>query len=480
MPSPRSNAVLAHRLPAGPHYAIFDPDSALTSQNRFMALFNPEVMHSGAFGSGKTRALCLKALQLSLLWAGNRGLLARKTLTSLEATTLQTLLKPDGALPPVIPPELIANHSYKYRTITLTNGSEILYGGVKSSSGDTSWINSLNLGWAAVDQAEELTYDEWRLVQGRLRHDTPKVRQLLGACNPRHPGHWIYQRFFVERAPGTAVVTSRTIDNHFLPEDYLERLRSFTGPFYERFVLGRWVGLEGLVYPHFDPLVHVIDAFPIPHSWTRYRAIDFGYQNPFVCLWAAVARAENPAHLPEGSIIIYRELYHARQKITDLADRVADLSAEERYAATFADHDAGDRAVLAARGIDTQPAVKDVTLGIQRVADYLGNPPEVAPRLYFFSDALVHRDQGLVLDPLTGEKRFAPTSTTEEFQFYRWAQPSEARNAREEPIKIHDHGMDALRYLLYTMDRPAALPATAKAINLYPTAPTRARRRPVQ
>ncbi len=407
-------------------------------------------MFSGAFGAGKTRALCDKAVKLSLKHPGNRGLLCRKTEVALQATTLRTLLQGDGKLGPALPPDFIARHERTRRTVTLINGSEILYGGLFGEN--KGWINSLNLGWAAVDQAEELELEDWQLLQGRLRLDVPDVkqRQLFGACNPRHPGHWIYQRFFVEKPAGCKVVVANTNDNPHLPPDYIARLETFTGPFYERFVLGRWVGLEGLVYDNFDPLRHIIDPFPLDPAWRRWRAVDFGYQNPFVCLWACEIGPDAPA--PEGALVIYREIYHTRRRVAEHGAHIARLSEGERILATFADHDAAGRAELGAQGVPTTPANKDLLTGLQTVRAWLGEDNQL-PRLYFFRDALVERDPRLTTDPVTGGHRRAPACTTDEFSFYRWPQSDDGKPVHEQPVKAHDHGLDALRYLLASLGR---------------------------
>jgi phage terminase large subunit len=440
-----------------------DRDSLLPKQAALLDSDAPEIMFSGAFGCGKSYGLCLKVFDLAWRYSGNRVGLFRSTLKSLRATTLRTLLDGDGALPPAIPPGVVAAHNKNEQIIKLKNGSEIVYGGLQSSTRSRTWFNSLNLGAAAVDQAEELSFDEWRLLQGRLRLKLPYLphHQIFGACNPRHPGHWIYQRFFIEKPAIAALIKSNTFDNPFLPPDYVARLETFTGPFYRRFVLGEWVGLEGLVYDNFDPTVHLVEPFPVPANWQRWRAIDFGYQNPFVCLWAVEVGADNAGELPEGSLVVYREIYMSHRRVTLHGSQISDLSAGESYRTSYADHDAGGRAELVEFGINTQAAVKEIETGIQTVRRWLGNEPgldgqTVIPRLYFFRGALVERDARLTLDPVTGDKVHAPVCTADEFSFYRWPQGSDGRAKKEQPVKVHDHGMDALRYLLASMERPPA------------------------
>jgi phage terminase large subunit len=43
----------------------------------------------------------------------------------------------------------------------------------------------------------------------------------------------------------------------------------------------------------------------------------------------------------------------------------------------------------------------------------------------------------------------------DELQDYQWAPTAEGRPDREEPLKVNDHGCDALRYLVMRLDRPA-------------------------
>ena len=75
----------------------------LPAQLDFIRAKQREVLYSGAFGAGKTRALCMKLVTRLVGNPGAREGLARKHLVSLKATTLRTLLEQDGKLPPVLP-----------------------------------------------------------------------------------------------------------------------------------------------------------------------------------------------------------------------------------------------------------------------------------------------------------------------------------------------------------------------------------------
>ena len=58
-------------------------------------------------------------------------------------------------------------------------------------------------------------------------------------------------------AAGHEAITTSSLDNRFLPADYLETLNSYTGPRHKRFVRGLWVGSDGLVYDQWDRSRHV-------------------------------------------------------------------------------------------------------------------------------------------------------------------------------------------------------------------------------
>src|SRR3546814_16816092 len=71
-------------------------------------------------------------------------------------------------------------------------------------------------------------------------------------------------------------------------ERYLAELRNLTGVQRQRLLDGRWVAAEGIIWPEFDPAVHLVDRFDIPDDWTRYWTVDFGYIHPLVAQWWAV------------------------------------------------------------------------------------------------------------------------------------------------------------------------------------------------
>jgi hypothetical protein len=207
----------------------------------------------------------------------------------------------------------------------------------------------------------------------------------------------------------------------------------------ERLRFGRWVSAEGAVYA-FDARLHLVDPFPIPAAWPRYRAIDFGYSNPFVCLWAATD--------PDGRIYVYRQWYKSGMLVEDHARRIVRADKGERITATVADHDAEDRATLERHGVKTIAATKAISPGIQAVQQRLRVAGDGKPRLYVLRDSLLERDEALAA------KR-QPVSVEQEFDAYTWPKDQSGRPVKEEPVDLYNHAMDALRYLVAYLDKPA-------------------------
>lgn len=407
-----------------------------------------EVVISGPAGTGKSRAALTKVHLAMLRTPGARALVVRKTAVSLGSTTLVTWRKTvakeaidTGAVTFYggSPQEAA---SYRY-----DNGSTIVVGGMDKPDR----IMSSEYDLAFVDEATELTETDWEAISTRLRNNRLSFQQLIGACNPSSPKHWLKQRtdrgaarmLYSRHADNPAYVNP---DGTLTPagEAYLARLDALTGVRRARLFEGKWVSAEGQVYAGFDDAVHLLDPFPIPDSWPRYWSVDFGYTNPFVLqCWAED---------PDGRLYLYREIYRTRRTVDEHAATILDHVTtgdgtwrEPRPVAVVCDHDAEGRAVLERElNLDTTPAHKAVTEGIQAVQGRLKVAGDGKPRLFLFKDAVVERDPELV-----EAKR--PVCTADEIGGYVWARDRDGRE-RDQVEKNDDHGMDAKRYLVAHLD----------------------------
>jgi phage terminase large subunit len=288
-----------------------------------------------------------------------------------------------------------------------------------------------------VNQAEELTLADWETLTTRTTGRAGNVDfggMTFGDANPGPPSHWIKSRSTLK------LFESRHEDNPTLFDEAgaiteqgkrtMRVLDALTGVRKERLRFGRWVQAEGTVYA-FDAAVHLIDAFPIPADWRRIRVIDFGYTHPFVCQWWAID--------PDGRMFLYREIYMTGRTVKVHSAQINQLSAGEHYEETISDHDAEDRATLEESGISTNPAIKEISPGIQEVEERLKVAGDGRPRLFVMRGALVELDESLA------EAR-VPVSTEQEFDVYSWPKSVEGKPVKDVPVKLYDHGMDAMRY----------------------------------
>lgn len=393
----------------------------------------PEILLCGPAGTGKSRTALEKLHLMACKYAGMRGLMARKTLRSLVASTLVTyrekvLHKLDGV-------SFFGGSSQEPAAFRYPNGSRLVVGGLDNPDK----VMSTEYDAIYVSEATDLVENDLEALTTRLRNGVMPYQQLLGDCNPGAPTHWLKRR--CDRG-ATRLLDSRHEDNPALWDAragawtpagvaYMARLDALSGVRFLRLRKGTWAAAEGLVYEAWDRAVHLVNSFPIPADWRRLRVFDFGYTNPLVCQWWAID--------PDGRMYLYREIYRTQRTVSAHAAQIRQLSAGERYEVNIADHDAEDRATLAAEGIPTVAAYKAVSRGIQAVEQRLQVAGDNKPRLFIMRDALVDRDEAL-----EGAKK--PVCTEHEFDSYVWPKGQDGKALREEPVKRDDHGMDAMRY----------------------------------
>lgn len=397
---------------------------------RVMYCTDDEVLLDGPAGTGKSRALLEKAHLCLLNYPGMRALGVRKTRKSMTTSALVTF--EEKVLLPNDPLKSGAKRDHR-SSYNYPNSSEFVIGGM--DSGDK--IMSTDYDLIVVFEATELVEDDWEKLTTRLRYGVMPYQQLAADCNPSFPHHWLNRRC---NAGKTLRILSRHEDNPSVTESYLSKLRALTGARRARLYEGRWASQEGLVYDGFDAAVHVIDRMPKGwEHWKGWRAIDFGYTNPFVCQWWKED--------PDGRLYLYREIYRTRRIVEDHAKDILSLSEGERYEDTLADHDAEDRATLNRHGVRTSPAPKSITPGIQAVQARLRLAGDGRPRIFFLASALVETDSELV-------EANKPYNTIQEFDAYVWPEGKDGKAEKEEPVDTDNHGMDAMRYLVYRLDAP--------------------------
>lgn len=386
----------------------------LPKQIAFLRSEAPNVLYSGSVRAGKTYALCTKAVMRACT-PGAREALCRKHRVTLTATTLVTLLRGDGLLPPVLPPGTYTINKAE-GLIQLNGGGEIVYFGLD----DPDKIGSRSLTGAALDEAVDFDERDWDMLQTRVSLDVPGVpRQVYGACNPGVPGHFLARRFGLalgaQALPGHVAFRTRSHENVFLPPDYLARIDMLTGVARKRLVLGEWVGSEGLIYDTWQREAHVRER---PGPWARtIIAVDDGNTHPCAMLLIGVDG--------DGRMHVIREVHRSKMLTSAKVAAALDLARGHDIEAVVHDPSAAQLAMeLADRDLPVTPADNTVSAGIALVQERLAPGPDGTPRL--------------TVDPSCVE-------LIREFESYEW-DTTGAGAAKERPKKENDDGLDCLRY----------------------------------
>ena len=387
---------------------------------------------TGAAGGGKSRTAAEKVNAYCWTYPNSTWLILRKakewTGKSIVPFMWKTVMGMDKRI----------RYNKSEDTFYYPNGSVIYSGGmmddkqresVRSIGGD----GGLDGAW--LEEGNAFTRNDYEEIIGRVRHTAADWQQIIITTNPDAPTHWIYKDLI--QGGEAKVYYSAAKDNPNNSPAYLGNLQKLTGVMKDRLVDGKWVQAEGAIFDEYDPLIHMIDAKDCPPFIRRYRAVDFGYSNPFVCQWWGEDA--------DGRLYRYREIYQTKRLVEDITKQIARLSEGEIITATVADHDAEDRATMSRHGIDTLPAKKDVASGLQAVKGRLKVQEDKKPRLYFVRGALVE------VDPLL-EADKKPTCTEDEMPGYAWQKYPDGKPNKEQPVKINDHGCDTTRYMVKHVD----------------------------
>lgn len=137
-----------------------------------------------------------------------------------------------------------------------------------------------------IDQVELCNRKAVETALGRCSVDGSRY---FFNCNPSYPTHWFRQEWILKAGQKNALYLQFTMDdNPALSETIKERFRSqYSGVFYDRYILGKWVVAEGLVYQFDSPDEYTCTPEEaIDGSGIWYISIDYGITNPFAAiLW---------------------------------------------------------------------------------------------------------------------------------------------------------------------------------------------------
>lgn len=370
------------------------------------------IICDGAVRSGKTVCMCISFVSWAFYrFSDSSFAFCGKTVTSLRRNVITPLLP------------LLAELGFSCREKVSKNLIEIsrdgitnrfyLFGGKDESS--AALIQGMTLSGVMLDEVALMPRSFCEQAIARCSVDGSR---LWFNCNPENPSHWFYKEWIKKKDEKNCLYLHFTMnDNPSLSKEIIERYEHlYSGAFYERFVLGKWVAADGLVYPFFTEKF----VCAPPEKCSRYIvSCDYGTVNPTsMGLWG------------EANGIWYRvdEFYHdSRQKGFQMTDEeyyssLAQLIGDKKVDAVIVDPSAASfiECIKRHEKFAVKRADNDVIAGIRKTGDALKQ----------------------------GRIKICNTcpDILREFTLYRWDE-----NAKyDAPRKENDHAMDDMRYFVAT------------------------------
>lgn len=294
-------------------------------------------------------------------------------------------------------------------------------------------IRGMTVAGAYVDEATVIPEVTWQQLVARMSVTGAK---LFATTNPDSPAHWLKRDWLDRNDPDLRSWHFTLDDNGALDPDYVAYLkRQYTGLWYRRFILGLWVIAEGAVYDMFDLQTHVVPAASVPFitDWTVV-GIDYGTTNPFHAVLLGVGldkrmyavaeyrydsrRTHRQCTDTEYSTALRLWLTRVRIPGTELCGVQPRYIVVDPSATSF-------RVQLHRDGVSPWPADNDVADGLRLVSSLLT-----------CGQLAISQDCPELIGELAG---------------YSWDAAAQAKG-EDKPMKVNDHGADALRYGLKTTE----------------------------
>lgn len=377
----------------------------------------------GSIRSSKTWAMMIKLLALCRYDVQGHRVITGKSKNSIRQNVLRDLF------------DLIGTQNYRYNA---QSGQLFLFGvewvviGAKDE-GSEALIRGMTIGICYSDETALMPRSFFMQLMGRM---SPAGARFYGTTNPDTPYHYLMEEVINAKGyAGRINVIHFTLDDNpnLSPRTRKRYEDSFTGVFYQRFILGLWVVAEGAIYR--DSMGPQCECVDLPLGLRsaygqRIIEVDYGTTNPMVFLDV----------YDDG-----RTFWQDREYYWDSKKQMRQKTDEE-YALDFEEFVGPDRrgviavvdpsatsfiTALNKRGFIVKLAKNDVEEGIRRTASAL-------------KLGLYKIRRGPVNTPEANRMTWLQMST------YSW-DPKKAAKGEEAVVKANDHCPDGVRYGINTM-----------------------------
>ena len=336
-------------------------------------------------------------------------------------------------------------------SLTLANGSIIELKGAENPDS----LRGVKLRGLVIDEIASIRNWEWLWNEVLRPTLTDYKAPALFISTPKGYNHFynIYRMGIVNSDVYDEDYQSWKFDsyaNPFIPSEEIDKAKEELPEYtFMQEYMADFRRHEGLIYKEFDRDLHIVKPFEVPAHWKVYRGVDFGSNNPTVCLWIVED--------DDGNLFI-RDEYYERRQTTDYHSGVIKANTLNPQVISSYGDPSGAQWIMEfkSRGVYITAAEREtgtksilwVAYGIEKVQEFL--KPQTGHNILV--PHLQPREEGYPQLFVTSNCE----NTIKEFESYRWRERTnkdDTLNPLEVPEKADDHCMDALRYMLVSYRR---------------------------
>jgi len=374
---------------------------------------------TGAARGGKSHSSLLNIpRRLKQLPDGRRALIGKT-----ETTIMRNILDP---LRDMVGAKYVSEIEGKKREATIFGKKFYCIGANDARS--VKKLQGAGLIYVYGDEITTWPEEFFNMLKSRL---DKKNSKFDGTCNPEGPYHWLKQDIIDNEKLDVYHQHFTIDDNPFLSDEFVKQLKlEYTGVWYQRYILGKWVLAEGLVYPDFDDN-NLYDKLPkIKQEWI---AIDYGITNDTVF-----------QHIGLGYDNKLYVMHEYRWGEASSGSAKTDVQLREKLQEFILKYN------ITPQWIFIDPSAKSFIVELYQHRKQFSQFGRVAKANNEVLDGIrrvssLVANNRLMINPKL-EK------LTQEFNSYSWDSKKQ-EVGEDKPIKEHDHGLDALRYLINGIPR---------------------------
>lgn len=346
------------------------------------------VVNEGGTRSAKTYSILIYLIIQALNKRGEVYSIVRKTLAELRMSAMRDFF------------EILTNYDlYNPNNHNKTDNIYILNGNIFEFIGldKAQKKRGSKRDYLFINEANDTTLEDW--VQLSVRTS----KRIFIDYNPSDLEHWIYERVIPRE--DCEFIHSTYKDNPFLEPEIIREIEQLQSDhfYWTVYGLGKRAMVKGVIFPNWK----------VTNKWQGKEVIyglDFGFNNPCSLIKVGIIEKD----------IWVKEIFY-RTNMTN-ADIIAQMKANSVKQVIYADPaEPASIETIYQAGFNIKPAVKGAG--------------SVFAGIMFMKGFKVHI--------------FESPNIEKESRFYKWAE-DKAGKSLDEPVKVKDHAVDAIRYAIYT------------------------------